>query len=300
MITKYKNLLLLHFVVFIWGFTGILGALITIPSENLVWHRMVIALSGMFLFLKISKIPLKISKGDLIRFLLTGLIIALHWITFFEAIKISNVSVTLACLSSATFFTAFLEPLFYKRKIIFYEMILGVVVIVCLYMIFQFESKYQNGILLTLFSALMSSLFTVINGTYAKKHEAGTVAFYEMIGGITGITLFFVATSKFDAGIFQVPAKDWVWLVILGTICTAFALIASIKVMKELTPYTVTMAVNLEPVYGIILALFIFKENELMSNGFYFGTAILIGSIFLNGYLKSKPPKFPSAGKDSF
>jgi drug/metabolite transporter (DMT)-like permease len=291
MLSKYKNLILLHFIVFIWGFTGILGALISIPSDSLVWFRMIIALASMFAYLLFSKKAIKIEIALLIKFLLVGLCIALHWIFFFEAIKVSNVSVTLACISSATLFTALLEPLFFKRKIIPYEIILGIMVLLGLYTIFSFETSYRLGIAYTLFSAFMASLFTVINGKFAKVHNAGVIGFYEMIGGAVGISIYFLLTGKLNAGIFHVPSIDWMWLILLGTVCTAFAFIASISIMKEITPYTVTMTTNLEPVYGILLALLLFPLDEKMSSGFYLGTLTILGSIFIDGFLKNRQKK---------
>ncbi len=288
MLEKSKNLLLLHLIVFIYGFTGILGALITIPSENLVWYRMFIAVVGIAAFVFVKRILQPISFITVAQFLATGLIIALHWIFFFEAIKVSTVSVTLATLSSATLFTALLEPLFFKRKIEPYELIFGIVIIFGLFLIFNFEAEYRKGILYALFCSLMASLFTVINGKFAAKYNPGTVALYEMAGGFLGISLFFIITSKFSTALFNVPASDVGYLLILGLICTAFAFIVSISIMKELTPFTVTMAINLEPVYGIILAYLIFKEAEKMTPGFYVGTVIILASIFINGWLKGR------------
>jgi drug/metabolite transporter (DMT)-like permease len=288
MINKYKNLLLLHLIVFIYGFTGILGALITIPSDNLVWYRMMIGFVGIAVYVFLKKALQSISYKEAGQFLLTGIIIALHWIFFFEAIKVSTVSVTLATLSSATLFTALLEPLFFKRRIIPYEAVFGVIIIIGLYMIFSFEPEYRQGIIYTLFSSLMASLFTVINGKFAVKYNAPTVALYEMIGGFLAITIYFVLTSNLNLSILQVSANDLFYLLILGIICTAFAFIVSISIMKELTPYTVTMTINLEPVYGIILAFMIFGETERMTNGFYIGTVLILSTIFANGWFKNR------------
>ncbi|MDQ3190765.1 MAG: DMT family transporter [Bacteroidota bacterium] len=287
MLEKYKNLLLLHLIVFIYGFTAILGALITIPSDELVWFRMFIAVVGIFVFIIAKRIIQPLTTKEIVKFLLTGIIISLHWIFFFEAIKVSTVSVTLATLSSATLFTALLEPLFFKRKIIFYEAIFGVIILFGLYLIFNFETQYRLGIFYTLFSAFMASLFTVINGKFATKYNPGTVGFYEMMGGFLGITVFFIFTSKLSLGMFNLSASDFFYLLILGLICTAFAFVVGISIMKELTPFTVTMTINLEPVYGIILAYLIFKESEQMTQEFYIGTVIILATIFTNVWLKS-------------
>lgn len=293
MLKKYKNYFLLHLIVFIYGFTGILGALITIPSGNLVWLRMMIGFAGILIYLLIVKISLRVSFINFFKFLIIGMIIATHWVFFFEAIKVSTVSVTLATLSSATLFTALLEPLIFRRKIIPYELIFGVIVIIGLFMIFSFESKYRLGIFYTLFSSAMASLFTVINGTFAKKYEPAVVSVYEMLGGVIGISLYFFLTSGLTFQLFDLSFSDLIYLLILGLICTAFALVVSIKIMKELTPYTVTMAINLEPVYGIILAFLFFGEKEQMTTGFYAGAILILATIFVNGWLKSRREKMP-------
>jgi drug/metabolite transporter (DMT)-like permease len=296
MVGKSKNLLLLHLIVFIYGFTGILGALITIPSDNLVWYRMFIAVIGIAGFMFAKRVFQPVGYKTLGKFILTGVIIALHWIFFFEAIKVSTVSVTLATLSSATLFTALLEPLFFKRKVKAYELLFGVVIILGLYLIFNFEPQYRLGILYTLFSSLMASLFTVINGKFATQYNPASVAFYEMVGGFLGITLFFLFLGKIGPELFNVPFSDIIYLLILGLICTAFAFIVSISIMKELTPFTVTMAINLEPVYGIILAYIIFGEAEKMTIGFYIGTIIILASIFANGWFKGREKRLQAKG----
>ncbi len=288
MILKNKNTLLLHLIVFIWGFTGILGALITIPSQNLVWYRMAIAILFIFLYVFTTGANLKTNPITGTKFLATGIIISLHWIFFFEAIKVANISVTLACLSSATLFTAILEPIIQKQKIVLYEILLGIAVIIGLLIIFKFETQYQRGIFYTLFSSLMASLFTVINGNYAKKHSPGKIAFYEMSGGFIAISIYLLLTSNINMSLLMISMHDIAYLLLLGTICTAFALIASINVMKELSPFTVTMTTNLEPVYGIIMAYIFFDQKEKMSTEFYFGTIVILGSVFTNAYLKGK------------
>ena len=288
MINTSKNTLLLHLIVFIWGFTGILGGLITISSKNMVWYRMMIALVVIFIYIKTVGIKIKLSLPTKMSFLATGIIIALHWIFFFEAIKVSTISVTLACLSSATLFTAILQPILQKQKILFYEIFLGVLVVLGLLIIFKFETQYTRGILYTLFSSFMASLFTVINGQFAKKHNPSQVAFYEMTGGFGAITIYLLLSANFGFSALSIGLEDSLYLIILGTFCTAFALIASISVMKELSPFTVTMTTNLEPVYGIIMAYLFFDQKEKMSAEFYVGTIVILGSIFFNGFLKDK------------
>ncbi len=288
MLQQYKNYLLLHFIVFIYGFTGIFGALITIPAVNLVWVRMLIAGICIFLYLRWKKIDVKDSLQNLLKFTVTGVIVAIHWIFFYEAIKVSNVSVTVACLSSATLFTAIIEPIVFKRKLYWYEALFGLIIMAGLFMIFKVETKYKLGIIYTLFSSFMASLFTVINGTFAKKYNAAKVSAYEMLGGFIAISVYFLIIQVDFSDLIHISAMDMLWLMLLAVICTAFAMVANISVMKELTPYSVTMAINLEPVYSIILAYWIFGEKEQMTSGFYFGTIVILATIFANGYIKSR------------
>ena len=220
-----------------------------------------------------------------------GVIIAVHWVTFFEAIKQSNVSVALVCFSSSTLFTSIIEPLYFKRKIKAYELIFGVVIILGLYFIFSFEFKYIIGMILSVVSAALASWFTVLNGMLIKRTNAKLISFYELFGAFTIVSIYLLVTNGMDISQFTIPTADIKWLVILGTLCTAFAFIVSVEVMKKISPYTVTMSVNLEPIYSIILALLIWPESETMSYGFYLGTIIVIATIFLNALFKNKASK---------
>jgi len=166
-----KNLLILHFTVFIWGFTGILGALISINAVQMVWYRVMIAGITLFAYFLLTKTSLSISKKQFLQFFFTGSIVALHWILFFHAIKVSTVSVTLVCLSSFTLFTAILEPLIKKQRILIPDVLIGLVIILGIYLIFKFESQYTLGIIFGLTSALASSLFATINSTLVQKSD---------------------------------------------------------------------------------------------------------------------------------
>lgn len=283
---NFKSYLQLHFIVFIWGFTAVIGKLISLDALPLVWFRMSIATLFMLLYIIIKKTSLHIPRKTVMVFLVAGLIIALHWVTFFKAIKVANVSVTLACLSTGAFFTSLLEPIFFKRKIIWYEVLFGLFVIGGLYIIFRFEGDYTYGIILALTSAFLSACFSIINGKYANKYKPSVISLYEIFGGVLFLSLYLFFTGSFTSGFFQVSARDWMWLAALGSFCTAYAFIVSVEVMKFLSPYTVMLTINLEPVYGIILALLVFKENERMSWTFYVGAAIIIITVIMNGILK--------------
>lgn len=285
---KLKNYLHLHFLVFIAGFTAILGEVITIGSIPLVWYRMCIAGILMFFYIKFIRLKIRIDKRTMFRFFGAGIIIAVHWITFFEAIKQSNISITLAMFSTGAFFASFIEPLIYRRKIIWYEILFGIIVIIGVFLITQSEIKYINGILLGISSALFSTLFAVINGKFIEKHSATVISFYEFISGVAFITLFIlIFKGGFSKEFFTLSTYDWMFLFILASICTAYAFIGSIHVMKYVSPYTVVLSYNLEPVYGITLALILFPETETMTPQFYYGAILVLLTVLMEGILKN-------------
>jgi drug/metabolite transporter (DMT)-like permease len=283
-----KSLLHLHFIVFIWGFTAILGKLISLDALPLVWYRMLFASTFILIYVLLAKIPFKVNKKALFVFIIAGLIIALHWLTFFKAIKESNVSITLACLSTGAFFTSILEPIFFKRKIIIYEVVFGVIVVIGLYIIFSVQTNFVYGIVLALTSAFLSASFATINGKLAQKYDPTIISFYEILGGVLFLSIYLLFNHNFTISFFTLSINDFIWLFILSSICTAYAFIASVSVMKFLSPYTVMLTTNLEPVYGIILALLIFNEKEKMATSFYVGALIILSTVILNGILKNK------------
>lgn len=286
---KFKNYLHLHLLVFIAGFTAILGKEISITAVPLVWFRMSMAAVLMFLFIRLRHIKLKIDAKSLIRLSIAGVIIALHWITFFAAIDAANVSIALAMFSTGAFFASIIEPIFYKRKIIGYEMIFGLLVITGVFIITQGEIKYITGILLGISSAFFSSLFAVLNGVFLKQHSATVISFYEFISGVLFISLFILFfEGGFSVDFFKLSTKDFWYLFILASVCTAYAFIASVYVMKLISPYTVVLTYNLEPIYGILIALMLYPESEKMSTAFYYGATIIIGTVLLNGVLKNR------------
>lgn len=286
-------LILLHVIVFIFGFTGILGKLISTDADVLVWWRMLIAAVAIGVFSYATGNIVKPLSTHALRYALVGLIIAAHWILFFHAIKISTVSVTLACLSASSLYTALLEPLFFRRRIDPFELVFGVMVVAGLFLIFSFETEYTMGIVVALLSAFFSSLFTVLNGVFIKQDNPYRISLVEMIAGVVGISVWLMFTGKFGANLWQsVPSEDWLWIVILGVVATAFAFVGNIKVMEHVTPYTVSLSINLEPVYGIVLAYFIFGDEERMSVGFYVGACIIVLALYLNTMLKRGKIRF--------
>ena len=287
-----KHYLHLHFLVFIAGFTAILGEAISLGSISLVWHRMLIALVLTFLFLIFRKYDFKINLRDFFNFSLAGIIIALHWITFFEAIEQSNISITLAMFSTGAFFASLLEPIFFKRKIKPVEIILGCVVVFGVFIILKANINSFVGVLLGIVSALLASLFSVFNGKLVQKNNPFLISFYEFLSGVVFILLYLIFSDNLsDLTISSFFSYDYLYVFILGSICTAYAFIASIYILKFLSPYTLVLTYNLEPVYGILLAIFIFPDTEKMEFSFYIGTLIIISTIIINSILKIKNNK---------
>ena len=284
-IQRNTHQLQLHGVIFLWGFTGILGKLISISSSSIVWWRMSIAFIGLAAFMLVTKREFRTTGQNALKYLGTGLITAGHWILFFEALKVSNVSITLTTLASTTLFVAFIEPLFFKRRIIAYEVILGLCTLIGLAIIFGAETEHSWGIILALGSAVLAAIFGTVNGVFVRQDKPSLITAYEMLGGAIGITIY----SLIQPGSFEIPLGiDWLWLLILGLVCTSLAFVVSIAVMKTLSPFTVSISINMEPIYAIAFALIIFQEDEYMSPLFYLGALIVMSMIFLNGYIKRK------------
>lgn len=289
---KLKDYIHLHFLVFIAGFTAILGELITIGSIRLVWFRMTIAAALMWCFIKVTKKDLRINSASFSGFLIAGVIIALHWVTFFESINQANISIALSMFSSGAFFASFIEPIFFKRRIKVYEIGFGLIVIFGVFLITKSELRYLHGILLGLSSALFSTLFAVINGRFIRKHKASVISFYEFLSGVTFLSIFLlIKNGGISISFFEVSKSDWTYILILASVCTAYAFIASVDVMKNLSPFTVILSYNLEPVYGIALAVLLFPEKERMSTEFYIGALLILLVVIMDAIVKQKRAK---------
>lgn len=279
----FPTQLRLHFIVLLWGFTGIMGKLISLDALPIVFWRTLIAIIAIGISLRFFGVSFKISKKQLISYLIVGVLMGLHWILFFAAIKVSNVSVALSTLSTGALFTAFIEPFFYKRKIKVHEIVLALVVVGCLWFIFKASPEYWLGIVLGVMCASLSAAFTVFNGILQKDNtnRPRKMMFYEMIGAFAIVCLilpFFA--NPFTA--LSMNGMDWLWFLILGTALTAYPMIESVELMKYMSPYSLVLAVNMEPIYSIILAYFIFGESEQMSPTFYIAALVMIVVIVLN------------------
>lgn len=285
---KLKSYLHLHLIVFIWGFTAILGKLLSIDAIPLVWYRMGLASIFIFIYIKVKKFSLNITKRQVVNYVFGGAVIAAHWVTFFYAIKISNISIALATMSTGAFFTIFIEALYKKKRIDFKELIFGILAIVGLYIIYKSEISLQIGMLVALASSFLSAVFSVFNADFVKKESAVVISFYELSFGVLAITLFLLCNGELlDTSFFKLEPLDYLWLFILSSVCTAYAFIVSVDLLKKLSAFTVMLTINLEPIYAIFLAIILFPENEKMTPNFYFGAALILLTVVANGVIKT-------------
>ena len=277
-----KAFIQLHFAILLAGFTGILGRLITIREDWLVWYRMLIAsVSLWILFFFMKKIE-RISSRDLLKIFGVGAIVALHWVSFYGSIKYSNVSVALVCFSAIGFFTAILEPLIFRKRFSATEIMLGLMVIAGIYIIFHFEPKHKIGIAIGVLSALLGGLFPILNRKLLQRHSAETVTLYEMSGGFLALTLLMPVYALLSPhGKTVLSLTDLLWLLVLSWFCTVLAFQLLMNALKKISAFTVNLSYNLEPVYGIILAFFVFRENKELDWSFYAGLLIILLTVLL-------------------
>ena len=288
---KY-SLLIMHLIVVILGFTGILGKLIELESSVLVWYRMLFAFLILVVFALLKRNIKEVSKIDFFKILGIGVVVAAHWLFFFESIKVSNVSVAVVCMATSSLFSALLEPLFFKRKISWKEITLSVLVIIGLWYAINADTTYIKGYVFGVIAAFLATLFTILNSLFVDRVKSSNITLIEMLGGVFVLSAYMLYNDSFTISSMSLTVNDFVYLLILGGICTAFAFVISVEVMKYLSPFSVIMAVNLEPLYSILLALVIFSDGtESMNNSFYLGGSIIIFAVFLDGYLKTKANK---------
>jgi drug/metabolite transporter (DMT)-like permease len=283
-----KHYLLLHFIVFIWGFAPILGRFITCDTYPLVWYRILITIITMFLYLKMARINYAIDRRTFLQLAGIGAIIAAHWLCFYGAIKVSNISVTMVAFSTGTLFSSIIEPILYKRKIRLYEVIIGLIIIAGISFIFHIETKYRLGIILGVLAALGSAIFSVMNGLMVKRVEAAVISFYELTTAFISLSFYILAVGKFDRHFFALDNQAILGLAILSLVCTVFPFITSVNLFKYISPYTQVLTVNLETVYGIIWAILFYDENTELTPGFYIGVLIILIAVFLNPLIKAK------------
>ncbi len=281
--SNFKDYLLLHFIVLIWGFTAILGLLISLPSLELVFYRTLLATLGVAVVMGLRKESLRVTPKELLKILGVGALISLHGIFFFWSAKVSTASVCLAGMATTSLWTAFVDPLINKKRVKPYEVALGLLVISGLLVIFQFENGYWLGLSMALAAAFLGALFSVLNGRLTMRHSPYQITFYEMAAASLVALLFLPLYAYVDGTDIQWTwtGLDWLWLLILGGICTVYAFSVSVELMKRLPVFSINLTINLEPVYGILLAVLIFGEKEKMTQQFYLGTGIILVSVLI-------------------
>ena len=284
---RTKSLISYHFIVFIFGFSSVLGALCSLDSIPLVIYRMLLASIGLALyFLIFHRSYFNLDRSLWLKVFYGGVIIGIHWVTFFHAIKVAGVSLTLSMMATGAFITAMIEPIINKRKVLGYELVFGGLIALGVGLIFQAEFEQLYGISIALISAFLSAVFTILNTKMVKQARPITLSFYELlVGALVGI-LFVILSGQYEYEAFQLHQWDLLWILLIAWVCTSFAFNLSIKVMQHLSPFTVMLIINLEPVYGILLSLAVWGEEELMSIRFYIGFIIVLGAILLNGFYK--------------
>ncbi len=298
-----KDYLRLHFLVLLWGFTAILGKLISVPPVELVFWRTLLASVGLGVLLVARRQPWRVPVGEAVRLLGVGALVAAHWITFFLAARLSSVSVCLAGMATLALWTSLLEPLLLWRRVRFYEVGLGLLTMVGLYLVSQAELDQLAGLLVAVLSAGLSALFSVFNSQLVKRHAPLRLTFYEMAGACLSIALFFPLYSRLFSGgaglRLALVGFDWLWLAVLAGACTVYAFSTSVELMKRLSAFVINLTINLEPVYGILLAVLMYSfgvpgfGQERLSTGFYLGTLVILFSVLIHPVLDRRKDTAP-------
>ena len=281
-----KDYLKLHFIVFLWGFSAILGRLISITAIELVLFRFALAALGMYglIHFTLGRDSIKISRGDQLKLILIGIVVALHWLAFFGSARLANVSVSLVGFATNSLWAALLEPWFNKTKMKKFELVLGLLVVIGLYIIFSFDFQYKLGLLIAISAGFTSALFSVFNAKMVKHIHPRTITFYEMCGGFltVGLCILICKIAWPDSGFsMKWPSlSDWICISTLAGVCSIYAYTVAIELMKKVSVFLIQLTLNLEPLYGIVMAVIIFGEQEEMSTNFYVGTFVILCAVF--------------------
>jgi drug/metabolite transporter (DMT)-like permease len=277
-----QALLKLHIAVFLWGFTGVLGRLISLNEGLLVWYRLLITIITLYIIMRVRNELHSVSSKQRWQLFGIGGLIALHWCFFYGSIKYSNVSIALTCLSSAGLFTALLEPLITRKKVVPVEILLGLVGIAGIYLIFHFDPQYKTGIILGLTCTILSCVFSILNKKQVSYTAPKTMMLYELSGGLLFLTLVMPLYLYALPTQHLVPGKaDILWLLLMSWVCTILAMDLSLQALQKVSAFTQNLTINLEPVYGIVLAFIVYKENKYLSEWFYLGFTLILLAVIL-------------------
>lgn len=287
-----QALVKLHISVFLAGFTGILGKIISLNEGLLTWYRILLTVVTLFIWLTWQKKLATVAAATVWKLLGIGMLIALHWVCFFGSIKASNVSIGLICFASVGLFTAVLEPLLTRKRISGVEVSLGLIGLLGIYLIFHFDTRYRTGIMLGVASAALGALFSVLNKINVQSAPPQTLMVYELSGGLALLTLCMPIYLAYFPVVSLVPSwQDWIGLLILSWLCTVFAMDLMLQSLQKVSAFTQNLSLNLEPVYGILLAFVLFKENDNLDNSFFVGFGLIALSVLLQMYRVIKRKK---------
>ena len=284
---RYKYHALMHLIIFLWGFTGILGKLIHKDALHIVWYRVLIAFVALGLFLLYRGKDLRLSKKMAPKVLGVGLIVATHWMTFYYSIQLSTASLAILCLSTTTLHVSWLEPLVMKKKFSIRQLLMGLVVISGIsFVSLDFSGQELLALFFGLLSALCAAFFSVFNAKLSEETSAEQLTFYEMIAAFTLVSIILLSLGKLHVSDLIVSFSDLCWLLFLGIVCTSFAFLATIVIVRKLGAFTVSLNINLEPIYTILLAIVLLNEHKSLSTNFYLGAAIIVLVLLSNGLIK--------------
>lgn len=288
MFAKFKYHILLHLIILMWGYTGILGKIIQLDPIPIVWYRVLISVISLGIILPLLKRSLRIhSLKEFLWLTLVGMIVAIHWATFYISIDLSTASLGILCLSTTTVHVAWLEPLLTGRKFSWIELGLGLIVIYGIYFVSSdFDARDYEALGYGLVSALMAALFSVLNGKLAQTMPPSKITFYEMAVASVFMTVLLLGRGELNADLFALTLSDVLWLLFLGVLCTSFAFLVTVALIKRLGVFTVSLSINMEPVYTIVLAIVILNENAIVGTQFYIGASIIVLVVLMNGVLK--------------
>jgi drug/metabolite transporter (DMT)-like permease len=290
----------MHLAIFLWGFTGLFGKLISLNEGMLVWYRLLISSIAIALILYYRKSFPKISLREVAIISAIGILVMLHWVTFYASIKLASISVAMICLSSIALFVSFIEPLVNRQRFDKIEILFSAFAVLGIFFIYKSDISASTGIIVGVISALLSATFSTLNKKIAHKYEPLTISFIELTSGLVFLTallpLYFTIqhTEQYLPG-----ALDFLWLMILSLVCTVFTWILSLQALQKVSAFTVALALNLEPVYGIILAISFAGEAKILNAGFYLGGLLIMLTVIAHAfykYYKRRQAKSEEAG----
>ncbi len=287
-----KALLQIHSAVFLWGFTGVLGRAISLGFTMLVWWRLLITAVSLWVLYLVQGKSIKVDRKSGLQIIGIGTILALHWVCFYGSIKLANVTIALTCLSTTALLASLIEPLILRKKFDAVEIFLGLFAIAGIIIIYNTHLQFSTGIIVGLAAALFTVLVSVLNKKIIDKHKPETITLYQLSGGFVGLTILFPLFQAYLGERFALPSNlDWLWLFLLSWVCTILTFFLYIRSLKNISAFTLNLTLTLEPVYGIILAFAIYKENKLLSSWFYLGFGLIAVAVVFHMWRLIKPRK---------